>query len=88
MSTAKGKPIKVHEFSASSFTQDGEHVLCAVIIGRDLDDPRRHTLHLRTNAAAVDLLRVMPIESARMILDHQEALLGNFRKMILERGTA
>lgn len=88
MSTAKGKPIKVHEFSAASFTREGEHILCAVIIGPDCDDPTRRTLHLRSNAAAVELLRIMPKETVQMILDHQEALLDNFRKMILERGVA
>ena len=85
MNSAENKPVKIHEFMASamgSFLAQGEHMMCAVILGPDLDDPNRHTLHLRANATVVDLLRAMPRETRTMIIEHQERLLREFRSML------
>lgn len=82
MSAADSKPVKIHEFVANSFTEPGEHILCAVILGPDRDDSTRHTLHLRANASAIELLRAMPPETRRMIVEHQERLLPEFRNLL------
>ncbi|MGA2376039.1 MAG: hypothetical protein ABSF72_11010 [Candidatus Sulfotelmatobacter sp.] len=68
MSTADSKPAKIHEFSAAWLLEPGEHVLCAIVLGPDRDDPRRKTLRVRANAPVVELLRKMPSETTRMIV--------------------
>ena len=80
--SASGKPVKIHEFTAPALTGPDEHVLCAVIIGPDRDDPTRKTLHLRTYAAALETIREISPESRRMIAEHLDRLLAEFRKMV------
>ena len=81
---AADKPVKIHEFTAESWSwlQPGEHVLFAVILGPDFDDPSRHTLHLRGNAPALEVLRALPEPTKGMILEHYERLLSEFRKLV------
>lgn len=81
--SAADKPVKIHEFTAESFLQPGEHILAAIVIGPDRDEPHHHVLHLRANAPAVELLRAMPRETVQMILEHQDRLLSEFRKMLV-----
>ena len=82
MKTAQRKSVKVHEFASTDFLQPREHILCAVIIGPDRDDSTRKTLHFRSHAAAIEILKARPIETRRMIVEHQERLLSEFRKML------
>jgi hypothetical protein len=83
VSTADSKPVKTHEFTAASFLGPHEHILCAVVIGPDRDDPiLGHTLHLRASAHAIELIRALPISTRTMIVEHQERLLSEFRKLM------
>ena len=83
MSAADSKPVLIHEFTQHTLTGPGEHVLCAIIIGPDRDDPGRKTLHLRSFAATLEILRTLPLETRQMIMEHQERLLAEFRKLVL-----
>jgi len=83
MTAATSKPIKLHEFTADELLQPGEHILCAVIIGPDRDNADRKTLHMRSFSAAVEVLQAMPLETRQMIMDHQDRLLAEFRKLVL-----
>jgi hypothetical protein len=74
--------VKIHEFSAGALLQPDEHILCAIIIGPDRDDHERKTLHMRTHAAAVEMLRLLPPETRKMILEHQERLIREFNAMV------
>jgi hypothetical protein len=80
--SANGKPVKIHEFSAGTFLQPGEHILCAIIIGPDRDDPEHKILHMRTHAVAVEMLRLLTPETRKMILEHQERLIREFTAMV------
>lgn len=55
--------VKLHEFTQDSFTSPGEHILCAFVIGPDRDDPKAKTLHLRTNADALEIFRTTSVET-------------------------
>jgi hypothetical protein len=81
-SSVSEKCVKVHEFTSPTFTGPDENILCAVIIGPDRDDPTGKTLHLRANAAAIEMMRTLPRKSVEMILEHQERLLAEFRKLV------
>jgi hypothetical protein len=83
MTTADTKLVDLQEFTADGFLQPGEHILCAIIIGPDLDDPERKKLHMRSYAAALEVLRAMPRETRQMIMEHQDRLLAEFRKLVL-----
>jgi hypothetical protein len=83
MSDASEKPVKIHEFMADGFVQPGEHILSAIIIGPDRDDPSHKTLHLRLNAAALEILRAMSVETRTMIIEHHIRLLSEFRTFVL-----
>jgi hypothetical protein len=84
MTTATEKPVKRHEFTATRLTQPGEHVLCAVIIGPDRDDPSsgKMVLHLRTTANAVEILRIADSQAREMIMQHLDRLMSEFRKEV------
>ena len=81
--SANAKPVKIHEFTAEEFLQPDEHILCAVILGPDRDEPGRKVLHMRAHAAAIELLRALPLETRTMIVEHQERLLREFRMMVI-----
>lgn len=76
------KEVKVHEFRQESLTTPGEQVLCAVIIGPDRDDPTRKTLHLRSYAVAVELLRTLEPKTRDMISSHLSRLVSEFQKQV------
>ena len=85
MTTADQKEVKVHEFIAENgFAERGEHILCAIIIGPDRDEPGRKTLHLRMRGDAFDLIKALPIGTRQMMMEHMDRLLGEFREMVLE----
>jgi hypothetical protein len=79
---AAEKPVKVHEFTQEALTAPGEHVLCAVVIGPDRDDPTRKTLHLRSYAAAVEILHQASPATRGMIADHLARLIGEFKNLL------
>lgn len=83
MTTADSKPVKIHEFIATELTQTGEHILCAIIIGPDRDEPHRKTLHLRCISAAIEEIRRLPEPTRQMIMEHFDRLLAEFRKQVL-----
>ena len=80
--SANGKEVKRHEFTAPMFVAPGEHILCAVIIGPDRDDPALETLHLRMLAASIEILETIPPASREMIAQHLDRLLADFRKIV------
>lgn len=83
MNTAAEKPVKKTEFTSKVLVREGEHVLFAVIIGPDVDEPGRKELHLRAVAAAVEFMREeLKPEAREMILQHLDRLVAEFRKMV------
>ena len=82
MASADTKPVEINEFTAKGFLQPGEQILCAVIMGPDLDDPGETVLHMRSYLPAVQWLRALPRETRLMIIDHQERLLREFRAIL------
>lgn len=83
MTTADSKPVKIHEFTATELLQPGEHILCAIIIGPDLDDPGEKTLHMRCLSAAIEEIRKLPDPTRKMIMEHFDRLMAEFRKQVL-----
>jgi hypothetical protein len=83
MTTADSKPVKIHEFTAGQFEQAGEHILCALIIGPDRDEPGARTLHLRINARALETIKGFPPAVRQMILEHLDRLLAEFRDRVV-----
>jgi hypothetical protein len=83
MNTADRKSVKWHEFSTDEFVAEGEHILFAIIIGPDRDNPKEKRLHLRARADGVEVLRTLPYETRLMIMEHQDRLLKDFRRRVL-----
>lgn len=77
------KPIKTHEWTAQSFTEPGEKILCAFIIGPDRDEPRERTLHFRTNAIALEEIKKQPLEIRIRFLQDATRLLESLTEKVL-----
>ena len=79
---AAAKPVKIHEFTSPTFTGPEENLLLAVIIAPDRDDFTRKSLHLRSYPFVIELFRNLTPETRRMILDHLDLLVAEFKAMV------